>query len=185
MIRYCKDFFGIVSSSRILPLAAVMLVLLVASGCGYRFAGSSANRLNQGQKVWVAFISNETVSPTAQTVIRRALLDQLHSMRGISPAGNQAEAGLHISGALRSYSSRVMSYTSADRSGEIRLTITADCEVRKSGEVLPLWKGAVQAFQDYPASTDLALQKNAEEAAVAAASRKLAEKLITAVEQSY
>jgi len=106
-------------------------------------------------------------------------------MRGLSPAGSQAEGDLQVKGTLRSYSIRAISYTAADRAKEYRLTIDVELELLRKGGGAPLWKGLLQSSHDYPASTDLALQRDAEEAALAAASRILAQKFLTAVEQSY
>jgi outer membrane lipopolysaccharide assembly protein LptE/RlpB len=160
-------------------------VLFLLSGCGYHLAGSAGNRLASGQALWVAFISNESVSPTAQTVIRRALLDEGHALRGLYPAASQADADLSVSGSLRSYVLRAISYSSIDHAREYRLTIEVELELRRRGVATPLWKGTLQAFQDYPANANLALQRSAEEAALDAASRILAQKFLTAVEQSY
>jgi len=41
-------------------------MLFLLSGCGYRLAGSAENRLESGQSLWVPFIANESVSPTAR-----------------------------------------------------------------------------------------------------------------------
>jgi outer membrane lipopolysaccharide assembly protein LptE/RlpB len=68
---------------------------------------------------------------------------------------------------------------------EYRLTIEVELELLRKGGSAPLWKGTLQAFQDYPANTNLALQHSAEEAALVAASRILAQKFLTSVEQSY
>ena len=106
-------------------------------------------------------------------------------MRGLSPAGSQAEGDLQVKGTLRSYSTRAISYSAADRVKEYRLTIDVELELHRKGVDAPIWKGLLQSYQDYPAATDLALQRDAEEAALAAASRILAQKLLTAVEQSY
>lgn len=163
--------------------ASVILFLL--AGCGYHVTGSAENRLAPGQSLWVAFIVNETISPSAQTVIRRALLEEGHAMRGLSPAGSQGEGDLQLSGTLRSYSRRAISYTALDRVKEYRLTIDVELELHRKGGGAPIWKGMLQSSQDYPAATDLALQRSAEEAALAAASRILAQKLLTSVEQSY
>jgi len=160
-------------------------VLCLLSGCGYRLAGSAENRLTSGQALWVAFISNETASPTAQTVIRRALLDEGHALRGLYPAASQADADLSVSGSLRAYTLRAISYTAIDHAREYRLTIEVELELRRRGVAAPLWKGTLQAFKDYPANANLALQRSAEEAALAAASRTLSQKFLTAVEQSY
>lgn len=166
-------------------LIGAILLLSLLAGCGYRLAGSADNRLASGQSLWVAFIANETVSPTAQTVLRRSLLEEAHSMRGMVPAGSMADANLLVSGALRSYTIQAVSYTAADRAREFRLTIAVELELHRQGETAPLWKGTLQSVQDYPANTDLALQRNSEEAALAAAGRKLARKFLSNVEQSY
>lgn len=147
--------------------------------------GSAENRLTSGQSLWVAFIVNETISPSAQTVIRRALLEEGHAMRGLLPAGSEADGDFLLKGTLRSYSNRSISYTAADRVKEYRLTIDVELELLRKKENSPIWKGMLQTSQDYPAATDLALQRSAEEVALVAASRILAQKFLTAVEQSY
>lgn len=164
-------------------LAAIMLFLL--GGCGYHLTASAENRLAPGQSLWVVFIVNETISPSAQTVIRRALLEEGHAMRNLLPAGSEAEGDLRVKGTLHSYSNRAISYTAADRIKEYRLTIDVELELHRKGTSAPVWKGMLQSYQDYPVSTDLALQRSAEEAALVAASRILAQKFLTAVEQSY
>jgi len=166
-------------------LLAALLLLLLQTGCGYRLAASAGNRLDSGQAIWVAFIANESTSSSAQTVLRRSLLEEAHVMRGIAPAGSSAAANLLVSGALRSYAIRAISYSAADRAREYRLTIEVELELRRQGEPSPLWKGTLQAVQDYPANVDLALQRNSEEAALSAASRKIARKFLAAVEQTY
>jgi outer membrane lipopolysaccharide assembly protein LptE/RlpB len=166
-------------------LLCTLLGLALLAGCGYKFAGSAGNRLDSNHLLWVAFIANDTISPSAQTVLRRALLEEAHALRGIAPAGSAAAADLLVSGALRSYGATVVSYSALDRAREFRLIIEVELELRRKGESAPLWKGRLQATQDYPANVNLALQRNAEEAALAAASRKLAQKFLTSVEQSY
>jgi outer membrane lipopolysaccharide assembly protein LptE/RlpB len=164
---------------------AVIVLLFMLVGCGYRPAASAGNRLDSNHRLWVAFIANETVSSTAQTVVRRALLDEAHAMRGIAPAGSFETADLQVSGTLRSYSNRAISYTAADRAREYRLTIDVELELRSTTDKGLAWKGTLQASQDYPGNADLALQHSAAEAALAAASRKLAQKFLITLEQSY
>ena len=50
---------------------------------------------------------------------------------------------------------------------------------------MPLWKGVLSASKDYQANSDLALQRNAEESALDAAGRIIAQKFISASERSY
>lgn len=169
----------------LLRLLALLLVLCFMSGCGYHFAGSAANRLVAGQSLWVAFIGVEGDSPTAQTVLRRALLEESHALRGIYPAGTAASADLRVTGSLRSYVKKEMSYSALDQVKEYRLTVEVDLELFRKGETTPLWKGTLRSYQDYPANKDLALQRSAEEAALVAAGHILAQKFLMAVEQVY
>jgi outer membrane lipopolysaccharide assembly protein LptE/RlpB len=180
-----KGFLGISRSLWRIALCGAGLLFLL-SGCGYRLAGSAGNHLAPGQNLWVSFIKNESISPTAQTVIRRALLEEGHAMRGLAPAANKDDAELLIDGSLRSYTLRAISYTSIDQVKEYRLTIDVELELRRKGAAVPLWKGTLQSFRDYPANIlNLSLQRNAEEAALMAASHIIAQKFLTAVENSY
>jgi len=173
------------AGKKALPAVCVGLILLMLTACGYHFSGSSANRLASGQSLWVAFIGVEADTPSAQTVLRRSLLEESHALRGLSPAASEAAADLRITGRFRSYAAQAVSYSALDQVKEYRLTIEAELELFRKGETTPFWKGTLQSYQDFPANTDLAKQRSAEEAALAASSRILAQKLLTAVEQSY
>lgn len=161
-------------------------LLSVLTGCGYRFAGSADNRITAGQTLWVDFIRVEINSPdSAQTVLRRAMLDECHAFRGVVPSGSDVSADLRIRGNLSAYSIRAISFTARDQAKEYRLTIEADLELYRKGESIPVWKGTIQGYRDFPAADNLAFQRSAEEAALSAASRIVAQKFIMAIEQSY
>jgi outer membrane lipopolysaccharide assembly protein LptE/RlpB len=171
--------------NRLFRLVFVLAVLFLMSACGYHFAGSAASKLAPGQSLWVSFIGIEIDSPSAQTVLRRALMEESHALRGLYPADTAATADLRMQGKLRSYAAKAMSYTVLDQVKEYRLIVEVDLELFRKGETAPLWKGTIQSYQDYPANTDLALQRSAEEAALSAASHILAQKFLMAVEQAY
>lgn len=166
-------------------LFLILPLLFVMAGCGYTMKGSASQRLDAGQRLWVPFIGNESISPTAQTVLRRALYDECHALRGIVPSENENSAGLIIKGRLVSYSISSVSFSAVDRARSFRLVISAELELFRKGETAPVWKGGVTAAKEFPASSDLALQRNAEESALDAASRIMAQKFIFAVEQDY
>lgn len=175
----------IIDYSGILCLVIVAAVLLLSAGCGYHLAGSAGNRIAAGQSLWVNFIRVEIDSPAAQTVLRRTILDECHAFRGLVPSNSEASADLRVKGNLRSYGARAVSYTALDQVREYRLTVEVDLELLRKGETTPIWKGTLQGYQDYPVSTDLALQRSSEDAALAAAARVIAQRFIIAVEQSY
>jgi outer membrane lipopolysaccharide assembly protein LptE/RlpB len=165
-----------------------LLLAAVLAGCGYRFTADSGTRLPAGQKVWVAYLQNTTVYPAASVAVKRALFDQFSAMRGIMPAATPAEGDLLVEGVLTGYGAGNASYTATDRAKEYRLTVTAELTVRRKGEdksVKPLWKGTVSAWQDYPVAATIELQRGNEDAALLAASRKLAQQVIWNLEQGY
>jgi outer membrane lipopolysaccharide assembly protein LptE/RlpB len=159
----------------------VLAALIALTACGYRFTGSGGTRLAAGQTMWVSFVD----SPSSQIVVRRALLEEAHALRGISAAGSAAEADLRVIGSVKGYSIKAMSYNPLDEVKEYRLSIDVELELTRRGESVPLWKGTIKSFQDYPANVNLALQRNAEQAALSAASHIMAQKFLTAVEQAY
>ncbi len=172
--------------SRLLRLVSLLVMVLFISACGYHFAGSAANRIAPGQSLWVAFIRNETDYVTAQTTLRRALLEEGQALRGLHPASSVETAALRVTGNLRSIVSSQVSYSSQDQVKQFRLTVEVELELFRKGETVPVWKGTLQAFQEYPAnSNDLALQRSSEQAALVAASQILAQKFLMAVEQVY
>jgi outer membrane lipopolysaccharide assembly protein LptE/RlpB len=176
---------GVSRNNYMYRLVSLLTALFFMSACGYHFAGSTANRLAAGQSVWVSFIAIEIDSPSAQTVLRRALLEECHALRGLYPADSSASADLRIKGSLRTYSARAMSFSALDQVKEYRLTIAVELELFRKGELAPFWKGTLQSYQDYPANKDLAIQRSSEEAALTAASHILAQKFLMAVEQDY
>jgi outer membrane lipopolysaccharide assembly protein LptE/RlpB len=166
-------------------LLLLLILIWTLTGCGYHFTNSSSERLVAGQKIWVLFIANESVSPGAQTVLRRTLYEECHALRGLVPSDSQAAADLFVKGRLVSYSTKVVSYSAIDRAREIRLMLEVELELYRRGAETPVWKGTLQASKTYPTNTNLALQRNAEERALDAAARIIASKFITAAEQNY
>ena len=164
-------------------MLAVLLNAVV--GCGYHLTNSQSERLGAAQKIWVPFFSNESISPTAQTVLRRAFYEELHALRGLNPAGSEGTADLSMKARIVSYSSKAVSYNSLDQAREFSLSLEVELEIAKKGQASPLWKGQVHAAKQYPANRDLALQRNAEEQALDAAARIIAHKFISALEETY
>lgn len=162
------------------------ILLNAVAGCGYHLTKSQPSRqFDAARTIWVPFFSNESVSPSAQTVLRRAFFEEFHALRGLNPAGSEAAADLAMKARIISYSSRAVSYNALDQAREFTLSLNVELEIIRKGNSLPLWKGQVQGSKQYPANRDLALQHNAEEQALDAAARIIAHKFISALEESY
>lgn len=161
------------------------LLLVALTGCGYHAAVPRSPHLGAHQQIWVPFFANESISPTAQTILRRSFYDELHALRSLRPAGSEQAADLVMKARLLSYSTRAMSYNILDQAREFSLTLEVELEITRKGETVPLWKGQLQGSKQFPASADLALQRNAEDQALEAAARIIAHKFISALEESY
>lgn len=168
-------------------LRGLLLVLLLntVAGCGYHLTNSSSQQFGTAKTIWIPFFSNESISPTAQTVLRRAFYDEFHALRGISPALNEDSADLAMKARIVSYSSKAVSYNALDQAREYSLNLNVELEIAKKEQKIPLWKGQLQGLKQYPANTNLALQHNSEEQALDAVARIIAHKFISAVEGSY
>lgn len=162
------------------------MLLNAVSGCGYHLTNSQSSRnFGAARTIWVPFFSNESVSPNAQTVLRRAFFEEFHALRGLNPARSEGEADLAMKARIVSYSGRAVSYNALDQAREFTLSLDVELEITGKGHSSPLWKGQIQGSKQYPANRDLALQRNAEEQALDAAARIIAHKFITALEESY
>lgn len=161
------------------------LLLSTAAGCGYHLTNFQSGRFGTARTVWVPFFSNESISPTAQTVLRRSFYEELHAMRGLNPAVTAESADLTMKARLISYSIKAVSNNALDQAREYSLSLAVELEIVKKGETVPLWKGQIQGSKQFPAGSDLALQRNSEEQALDAASRIIVHKFISSLEESY
>lgn len=175
----------LVNRGRMSLPALLLLLMMAVSGCGYHATIPQSRQLGGHQRVWVPFFANESISPTAQTVLRRAFYDELHALRGLDPADSEQNADLVVKARLVSYSSRAVSFNVLDQARQFSLALDVELEITKKGETVPLWKGQVQGSQQYPANNNLAFQRNAEDQALDAAARIIAHKFISSLEESY
>lgn len=164
-----------------------MLVLMVCtlSGCGYHLTNVNNRQFETTRNIWIPFFSNESISPTAQTVLRRAFYDEFHALRGLNPADTEGNADLVMKARIVSYANKAVSYTALDQAREYNLTLDVELEIARKGQPTPLWKGQLHGSKQYPANTNLGYQRNAEEQALDAAARIIAHKFISALEESY
>lgn len=162
-----------------------VLLLLLTSGCGYHLTNQHSGRQLDAKTIWIPFFGNESVSPVAQTVLRRSFYEEFHALRGLTPAANEAVADLTMQTRLLSYSNKATSYSSLDKAVIYTMLIEVELAIFKNGDKTPFWKGRLSAEKQYPANSNLAVQRNAEEQALDAASRIVAQKLVSALEETY
>lgn len=170
---------------RLCRILFLLLLLTTITGCGYSLTKSTSGQSGADRTVWVPFFTNESISPTAQTVMRRAFYDELYALRGLKPAAGEGLADVAMKARIISYSHKAVSYSAIDQARQFSLALNIELEITNNNVSQPLWKGQIQAEKQYPVNLDLALQRNAEEQALDAAARIIAHKFISALEESY
>lgn len=153
------------------------------AGCGYSLTGKTTTSLIQGRSLYLAMFANRTYQPNLEAVFRKALLSEL-AMRGerISPASS---ADLILSGELDSGSIAITAYSAKDKAVINSISLTAELQLadRQNGRII--WKATETLKQEYPATADLALQRNNRDAALESLCSRLAKNIIQKMDQAF
>lgn len=164
-------------------LLLLVIVLLTLSGCGYSAVKRDAGPLD-GRSLHVKMFANGGYLPNVEGQLRLALLDELSRSRAGEQVGEQA-ADLTLSGEIESLELENAAFSAADKAMlyRVALTVQAVLTERKSGRVL--WKSRETVREVYPASADMALQRNSRDAAVAATCREMARYLVAQMNRAF
>jgi outer membrane lipopolysaccharide assembly protein LptE/RlpB len=167
---------------RRLSLVLLLSALLgLISGCGYYLAGGGSGLIKE-RKVAVGMFANRTYQSSLEGKLRLALVSEL------AGRGSYAEEGsndLAISGEIESLAIDAAAFSSADKAMLYKASMTVRMQLteKESGKVL--WKSSETLQQEYPAGTNLALQRNARDAALSAICEKMARVLVNRMNQAF
>ncbi|WP_226373923.1 LPS assembly lipoprotein LptE [Citrifermentans bemidjiense] len=156
-------------------IVLALLVLVLAGGCGYRPV-VQRGPLAEANGVDIVLFANKSFRPGVEGVLARDLIDEfaLRTGRRVLP-GDKAQ--LELSGTVLSYATSPVSYNRLDAIQEYSAAMTVQASLREKRTQKVLWKGELTEQQVYPVNANIALQQNAEEAAVAKVTRRLAERI--------
>src|SRR6266542_193429 len=124
------------------------------AGCGYQFAGTG-NRLPSDVKTFsLGPIQNATREVGIEKQLLEALEDEVtsHGRLKVVPAG---EGDAQMTGIVRYYVSRPVSFNSNDEALQYQASVAVDLDLRRRDNGKLLWKTVSQrATQDYSAVPD-------------------------------
>jgi hypothetical protein len=151
------------------------------SGCGYTLAGRETG-LIKDRRIAVSMFANRTYQPGIEGKLRLALVSEL------AAGGNQVEtsdAELVIAGEIESLTLETAAFSSADKAMLYRAVMTVQMQLaeKKSGKII--WKSSETVRQEYPSSADLALQRNARDAALSTLCEKMARTVVNRMNQAF
>lgn len=156
-------------------------VLGMISGCGYSLAGRETGLIGE-RAIAVSMFANRTYQPGVEGKLRLALVSEL------AAGGNRlvdSDADLVITGEIESLSLETAAFSAADKAVLYRAVMTVRIQLaeKKSGKII--WKSSETASQEYPASADLALQRNARDAALSSLCGKMARTVVNRMNQTF
>jgi hypothetical protein len=137
--------------TRLGAIAAAFWIASSSMGCGYQFAGTG-NRLPPDVKT-VAFgpIQNRTKEIGLDRQLIEAITDEIAS-HGRLEVGTTTDADVILSGSVRDYVNRPISFTKRDEALEYRATVSTDLELRRRDNGKLLWKSVnLQESEEYGA----------------------------------
>ena len=162
----------------------MIVAALGLAGCGYHTAGwTTTPYAAAGKTVNIPLFANKTFKPNLEGVLANALIDQFAGKSGLTVESSRAD--LTLSGEVISYSSKAISYSGADTVREYSASMKISATLRKNNNLQVLWKGELSWDQVFPANTDIALQQNAEDAAIEEICRRLAQQVYVALAQDF
>ena len=118
--------------------AAVVLVVLLTAGCGYRFAPGGTHIDSALTNVYVDSFPNLTGEAGVDNYVRNAFIDEFRTSDRFSLVYDKNAADLVLSGTIAGVSTAHVSYTKTDVAREDRVIMTLDVEFRdvRGGKVL-------------------------------------------------
>lgn len=137
-----------------------------------------------GRPLYVSLFTNSTYQPDIEGELRRALLDE-GVLSSLDIRSAEKSADLLLSGDIESLNLETSAFSARDKVKMYRVVLVVEAKVsdRKSGKVL--WKAKETVREEYPANAEMALQRNARDAAVAAACREMAQHLLLQMNRAF
>ncbi len=165
--------------------ASLLLLGFVSlCGCGYHAVNwESGPYGGAGKTVNIPLFANKTFKPNVEGVLANALIDEFAKRKGLKVESNESD--LTLSGEVVSYSSTAVAYSGADTVKEYSASIKISATLRRNSNRQVLWKGELSWDQSFPANADIALQQNAEAAAIREICGKLAQQLYVTIANDF
>ncbi|PIU49285.1 MAG: hypothetical protein COS92_07585 [Desulfobacterales bacterium CG07_land_8_20_14_0_80_52_14] len=155
--------------------AVYFAAVVVAAGCGYRFAGSGSFPAGV-KKIHIALLDNRTTETGIEKDFTDDLIDEFirRNEEGLVNAPEDADAVL--SGVIAAMAVETISRTGASTSDERRVTITVVLKLTDQKKRV-IWSGSVSEDEAYPVAGDrLTTDQNRREA-IKALSKLMAERV--------
>lgn len=151
------------------------------AGCGYTLAGRETGLISE-RKIAVSMFANRTYQPGIEGKLRLALVNELAAKGHLVES---SDTDIVITGEIEALSLETTAFSGEDKTIMYRAVMTVQMQLteKKSGKVV--WKTSETVRQEYPSSADLALQRNARDAALSSLCEKMARTVVNRMNQAF
>ncbi|MDD2320363.1 MAG: LptE family protein [Geobacteraceae bacterium] len=168
-----------------LLIVYLLVISSLFSGCGYHsIAQDSKMRFGEGTTVSIPIFSNKTYKPNLENILLNDLIGEFAKRNGLRVVEREA-ADYTLSGEVLTYSKVAISYTGYDIVKEYKATMNVLATLRKNSNQKVIWRGELSWSQDFPASSDIAIQQNSEDAAIQMICERLAQQLYLKINEDF
>ena len=127
-------------------------VLWLATGCGYHFAGTGNRLPPEIHTISLGPIQNMTREVGIEKTLLESLEDEVTSHGRLEAVAAGAPADASLTGSVREYNSRPVSFSSRDEALQYQISMSVDLELRRNDNGKLLWKTVGQReVQDFSA----------------------------------
>jgi hypothetical protein len=155
------------------------------SGCGYHsIAQDSHERFGEAATVSIPIFANKTYKPNLENILLNDLIGEFAKRKGLRVVRSEV-SDYTLSGDVLSYGKTAIAYTGYDIVKEYSATITIAATLRKNSTQKVIWRGQLSWSQNLPASSDIAIQQNSEDAAIQVICQRLAQQLYLKINQDF
>ncbi len=128
---------------------ALLISLLVLSGCGYHLTGKAGNMPGGVEGLYIPVFTNVTLKPDIESSVTAAFVNEFLTTVSIAE-----DAHFVMEGTIKSYDTAPISFSMSDVAQEYRLTVVMDLRIMKraTGEVV--WQASgVADSEDFTVNT--------------------------------
>jgi hypothetical protein len=132
---------------------ALLALLLAPLGCGYHLAGSNVVVPGGIESISVGTFENESHQEGLDKVLAFAFEREFYERGTLRVRENPGEGDGIISGTIREFRTRPVSFNSDENALQYEAELTLDVTLRRQGDGKVLWKGSrLHVFDEYAVS---------------------------------
>ena len=167
-----------------LKIPAICLLIIMFSGCGYRFTGGG-NFPSDVKSIFVTNFKNRTSESGLETIITNELIDEFTKNRKDALASRQDEAEAVLTGVVKSIDISTISHDEINISNERRVTIRVDLKLVHKGR--SIWNASsISADEAYSVvAGDKVRTEQNKNRAIALAADRLSEKIFNRLTEDF